>query len=161
LLLFSLWSDEAAFGAFVRSSEFTAFSAAFYLDFAAVWAEEFGGFRSGCDWFAAACACCECECLWSLSHVTFHPSSLWSGLSNGEGLLINIGGLSRGEKSVGEFVCFGEFMLHRQLSVQGCRLVRGFVCMFQRSWSIRTWSASSPRLCRGLLGRRSVRVRGS
>jgi hypothetical protein len=49
-----LWSNETAFRAFVAASEFPAFSAAFDLNFSAVWAEEFGGF---CSWgygFAAA-----------------------------------------------------------------------------------------------------------
>jgi hypothetical protein len=57
-MLFALWSCEAAFGAFVGSAEFAAFAVAFDLDFSAVWAEEFGGFRSWGDGFAAAGACC-------------------------------------------------------------------------------------------------------
>ncbi len=52
-----LGSCEAAFGAFVGSAEFAAFSIAFDLDFAAVGAGEFGGFGSGGDGFSAACAC--------------------------------------------------------------------------------------------------------
>jgi hypothetical protein len=54
-----LWSGEAAFGAFVGSAEFAAFAIAFYLDFAAVGAEEFGGFAAWGDGFAAAGAGCK------------------------------------------------------------------------------------------------------
>jgi hypothetical protein len=55
-LLPPLWSCEAAFWAFVGAAEFAAFSASFYLDFSAVGAEEFCGFGSWLDGFAAACA---------------------------------------------------------------------------------------------------------
>jgi len=51
-----LWSGEAAFGAFVWSTEFAAFTVAFDLDFAAVGAGEFCGFCSWRDGFSATCA---------------------------------------------------------------------------------------------------------
>ena len=56
-IVVALWSCEAAFGAFVGSAEFSAFAVAFYLDFSAVWAEEFCAFGAWWDGFAAACAC--------------------------------------------------------------------------------------------------------
>jgi hypothetical protein len=54
-----LWSGEAASWAFVGSAELAAFAVTFNLDFAAVWAWEFGSFAAWGDWFAAACACDE------------------------------------------------------------------------------------------------------
>jgi len=48
---------EPAFGALVESAELAAFSVAFNLDFAAVWALELCGFAAGRDGFSAACAC--------------------------------------------------------------------------------------------------------
>jgi hypothetical protein len=56
MLIRLLWSCEAAFGAFVWSAEFAAFSVSFHLDFAAVGAKELGGFGSWWNGFAAACA---------------------------------------------------------------------------------------------------------